>query len=94
DGEALRRLAATTSAAGRRLGLGPDEPARFRAHVTLARSPSQRFDPRPYTELLGRFAGDPWTAGELALVRSHLPDGGVPGEQPRYEPIAAWPLGG
>ncbi|MGH3311420.1 MAG: RNA 2',3'-cyclic phosphodiesterase, partial [Streptomyces sp.] len=32
-------------------------------------------------------------AGEVALVRSRLPDSGVPGEQPRYEQVAACPLG-
>ncbi|WP_314174894.1 2'-5' RNA ligase family protein [Streptomyces winkii] len=94
DGEALRCLAAATAAAGRRVGLGPDEPRRFRAHVTLARARSPRFDLRPYTEALGAFVGEPWTAGELALVRSNLPESGVEGEQPRYEQIAAWPLGG
>jgi 2'-5' RNA ligase len=94
DGEALRRLAAATAAAGRRLDLGPDEQGRFHAHLTLARSRSQRLDLRPYTEALDGFAGEPWTAGELALVRSNLPESGVPGEQPRYEQIAGWPLGG
>ncbi|NLU74227.1 RNA 2',3'-cyclic phosphodiesterase [Streptomyces sp. HNM0575] len=92
--EGLRRLAATTAAAGRRVGLGTDEPRRFRAHLTLARSRSSRLDLRPYTAALDAFAGEPWTAGELALVRSNLPEGGVQGEQPRYERIAAWPLGG
>ncbi|QPP08217.1 RNA 2',3'-cyclic phosphodiesterase [Streptomyces bathyalis] len=94
DGEGVRRLAATTAAAGRRIGLGTDEPHRFRAHLTLARSRSQPFDLRPYTAALDEFAGEPWTAGELALVRSNLPDSGEPGDQPRYEQIAAWPLGG
>jgi RNA 2',3'-cyclic 3'-phosphodiesterase len=91
--EGLRRLAATTAAAGRRVGLGTDEPAHFRAHLTLARARSQPLDLRPYTAALDHFAGEPWTAGELALVRSNLPDSGVQGEQPRYEQIAAWPLG-
>jgi RNA 2',3'-cyclic 3'-phosphodiesterase len=91
--EALRRLASTTAAAGRRVGLGTDEPRRFRAHLTLARARSSQLDLRPYIAELDAFAGDPWTAAELALVRSNLPESGVPGEQPRYERIAAWPLG-
>jgi RNA 2',3'-cyclic 3'-phosphodiesterase len=91
--EALRRLASTTAAAGRRVGLGTDEPRRFRAHLTLARASSSQLDLRPYVAELDAFAGEPWTAAELALVRSNLPDSGVPGEQPRYERIAAWPLG-
>lgn len=93
-GEALRRLAAATAAAGRRLGLGSDEPRRFHAHVTLARHRRDHVDLRPYAAALAEFAGEPWTAGELALVRSNLPEHGVPGERPRYERIAAWPLGG
>lgn len=50
-------------------------------------------DLRPYVTALDHFLGEPWTAGELALVRSHLPTSGVPGEQPRYERLEAWPLG-
>lgn len=55
---------------------------------------SRAVDLRPYVAALDRFQGEPWTAGELALVRSRLPDSGVPGEQPRYELVAAWPLAG
>lgn len=94
DGEALRRFAATTVAAGRRLGLGTDEPGRFHAHLTLARVRAHRLDLRPFAAALKDFAGEPWTAGELALVRSNLPGSGVQGEQPRYEQVAGWPLGG
>lgn len=94
--EALRRLAATTSAAGRRMGLGGQEAERFRAHLTVARvRPSARpaAGLRPYVEALDPFRGEPWTAERIALVRSELPGGGEPGEQPRYEQVAAWPLG-
>lgn len=91
---ALWRLAAATAAAGRRTGLGTDEPHRFRAHLTLARARSRGPDLRPFAAALDEFRGEPWTAAELALVRSNLPDSGVQGEQPRYEQIAAWPLGG
>ncbi|SCK07312.1 2'-5' RNA ligase family protein [Streptomyces sp. WMMB 322] len=93
-GEGVRMLAAATAAAGRRVGLGTDEPRRFRAHLTLARARSRPFDMKAYTAALDEYAGEPWTAGELALVRSNLPESGVQGEQPRYEQIAAWPLGG
>ncbi|MGO4747713.1 RNA 2',3'-cyclic phosphodiesterase, partial [Streptomyces sp. 2MCAF27] len=34
-----------------------------------------------------------WTVPELSLVRSHPPTPGVVGAQPRYEVVAAWPLG-
>lgn len=52
-----------------------------------------RLDLRPYVAALAGFEGAPWTAGELALVRSTPPTGGVPGEQPRYTTVAAWRLG-
>ena len=51
-------------------------------------------DLRPYADDLAAFVGVPWTATELALMRSTLPTSGVPGGQPRYEQLAAWPLGG
>lgn len=95
--ESLRRLAATAAAAGRRAGLEMEEPRRYRPHLTLARarpSAGRPVDLRPYVALLESLRGERWTAGELALVRSKLPDSGIPGEQPRYEQIAAWPLDG
>ncbi|OEV30908.1 2'-5' RNA ligase, partial [Streptomyces nanshensis] len=88
------RLAAAATAAGRRTGLGTDEPHQFRPHLTLARARSHGPGLRPFTAALDGFAGEPWTADGLALVRSNLPDSGVQGEQPRYEQIAGWPLGG
>lgn len=47
-----------------------------------------------YVEALDAFEGRTWTVGELVLVRSSLPRSGVPGEQPRYEPVGRWALGG
>lgn len=91
---ALRRLASAAAAAGRRAGLDMEEPRRFRAHLTLARARSRGPDLRPFAAALDGFAGEPWTAAELALIRSNPPTSGVPGEQPRYEQIAGWPLGG
>ena len=43
---------------------------------------------------LGGFTSRTWTVRELVLVRSSLPRSGVPGEQPRYEAVARWALGG
>lgn len=51
-------------------------------------------DLRPFAERLAPFESERWEAVELALVRSRLPDSGVPGEQPRYETVTAWSLGG
>jgi 2'-5' RNA ligase len=44
--------------------------------------------------VLDEFVSRTWTVDELALVRSNLPKSGVPGEQPRYEVVGHWGLGG
>lgn len=59
----------------------------------MARS-RDAIDAQPYLEALEGFTSRTWTVGELALVRSNLPRSGVPGEQPRYEAVARWALGG
>ncbi|SNX62039.1 2'-5' RNA ligase [Streptomyces sp. TLI_55] len=95
DGDlaALRLLAERAEAAGRKAGVDMGEHRRYKAHLTVARSRSE-VDVRPYVGALGGFTGRAWTVGELALVRSNLPRGGVPGEQPRYEVVGRWGLGG
>lgn len=93
DLHALRRLAQAATAAGRRLGVIGDEGRRFRPHLTLARTRGGGWDLRPYVAALEPFESAEWQAGRLTLVRSHLPGGGVPGEQPRHEPLTSWPLG-
>lgn len=89
----LRRLAAAAEAAGRREGLHQEE-RRFHAHLTVARAAREPVDLRPWAAALAAHRGATWTARELALVRSNPPERGVPGAQPRYEELAAWPLGG
>ncbi|MFD8672303.1 RNA 2',3'-cyclic phosphodiesterase [Streptomyces seoulensis] len=89
---ALGRLAERAQAAGRRAGAGGEEHRHYRAHLTLARGKGDTAL-RPYVDALAEFAGTAWTVGELVLVRSHLPASGVPGEQPRYAPVARWALG-
>ncbi|HET6855567.1 MAG TPA: RNA 2',3'-cyclic phosphodiesterase [Streptomyces sp.] len=91
--DAMRRLAERADAAARRAGVAMEEHRTYRAHLTLARSPTGEADLKPYVEALGGFTGTGWTVGELALVRSNLPVAGVRGEQPRYETVAAWALG-
>ncbi|MES5821721.1 RNA 2',3'-cyclic phosphodiesterase [Streptomyces sp. RG80] len=93
DVPALRLLADRAEAAARKAGLEMGEHRRYKAHLTVARSRSD-VDVRPYVEALADFTSDTWTVGELALVRSNLPRSGVPGEQPRYEVVARWALGG
>ncbi|WP_369778500.1 RNA 2',3'-cyclic phosphodiesterase [Streptomyces sp. R33] len=88
----MRMLAERADAAARRAGIPMDQHRRYSAHLTLARSHGGT-DLHPYLEALAGFEGTPWQVGELSLVRSNLPAGGVPGEQPRYEVLEAWPLG-
>lgn len=83
DTEALGRLAARCTAAGRRTGLTM-ETRRFRPHVTIARS---RTDV-DVTELLPAYDGPSWRVDELRLVRSTL------GAEPRHDVVDAWPLTG
>ncbi|MGW0731332.1 RNA 2',3'-cyclic phosphodiesterase [Streptomyces sp. NPDC002851] len=90
--EELRRLAARSVAAGRRAGLRMAGNHRFTPHLTLARSRRGGLNLRPYVEQLEGFVGTPWTVDVLSLVRSHLPESGVPGEKPRYVEVERWPL--
>ncbi|MFJ8882826.1 RNA 2',3'-cyclic phosphodiesterase [Streptomyces sp. NPDC102402] len=92
DLDTLRLLAERTHAAARRAGVAMEEHRRYTPHLTLARSRVPA-DLTPYTAALEGFEGMHWEAGELSLVRSNLPVDGVPGEQPRYEVVRAWPLG-
>ncbi|KKD07067.1 RNA 2',3'-cyclic phosphodiesterase [Streptomyces sp. WM6386] len=93
DVPALRLLADRAEAAARKAGVPMGEHRRYKAHLTVARSRSD-VDVRPYVSALEEFTSRTWTVGELALVRSDLPRSGVPGEQPRYEVVARWALGG
>ena len=94
DTAGLSRLAASVRAAARRAGAPADEERGFRAHLTLARAGRSAQVPlRPFADALAAFQGSPWTAHTLSLVSSALPRSGVPGEQPRYTVVEAWPLG-
>ncbi|MEV5435057.1 RNA 2',3'-cyclic phosphodiesterase [Streptomyces sp. NPDC052682] len=88
----LRLLADRAEAAARKAGLPMGEHRRYKAHLTVARS-REAVDVRPYVAALDAFTSRTWTVEELVMVRSHLPVSGVPGEQPRYEAVARWPLG-
>lgn len=89
--DVLRRLAERAEAAARKAGVDMDGRG-YTPHLTLARSRAA-VDLRPFVAALGTFEGTPWTVGELSLVRSHLPRGGIKGERPRYEEVARRPLG-
>ncbi|MCM2576850.1 RNA 2',3'-cyclic phosphodiesterase [Streptomyces meridianus] len=92
DREAMRGLARSAAAAARREGIPMDEHRPYAPHLTVARNRTH-LGLAPFVEELADFAGTWWSVERLCLVRSHPPAGGVPGEQPRYETIGAWPLG-
>ncbi|MFD8955285.1 RNA 2',3'-cyclic phosphodiesterase [Streptomyces xanthophaeus] len=93
DLDAMRLLAERADAAARRAGVPMDQHRRYTPHLTLARS-RDGADLTPYVSALGSYEGTSWQVTELSLVRSNLPASGVPGEQPRYETVGAWPLKG
>lgn len=85
---ALRRLAQSTIAAGRRAGADVDDKRRFKAHVTLARAYKKRpADLRPYVSALAEYEGPTWRSREVQLIRSHLGSG-----RPRYETLTTCAL--
>ncbi|MEW2292107.1 RNA 2',3'-cyclic phosphodiesterase [Streptomyces sp. NPDC006743] len=92
DLRTLGQLAGRAEAAGRKAGLETGEHRRYRAHLTVARG-RQPVDVRPHLDALRAFGSRTWTVDAIVLVRSFLPASGVPGEQPRYEPVGRWPLG-
>jgi 2'-5' RNA ligase len=89
----LAALAASVAAGARRAGAPPAEGRRgFQPHLTLARC-REPADVQPLVDRLSGYTGTPWTAGEIYLIRSHLP-GGRPHDRPRYETLGCWPLAG
>jgi RNA 2',3'-cyclic 3'-phosphodiesterase len=91
DRAALRRLADAVRAAARRCGL-PFDARPCRPHLTLARARGPATDLAPLAAALDGFAGRPWSASDLHLVRSVL--GAGPGRTAHHEPVASWPLSG
>ncbi len=63
----------------------PPEEGRFQPHLTLARSRAA-VDVRTLIAELAEYAGTPWTAEEIYLIRSR------PDSRPRYETLGSWPL--
>jgi 2'-5' RNA ligase len=84
----LKRLAASVQAASRRAGAHVDERP-LRPHITLARA-REPLDLRPAVAALAGYAGPPWAAHEIALVRSRL--GAGPGRTALHEEVSRHPL--
>ncbi|MGW0879835.1 RNA 2',3'-cyclic phosphodiesterase [Streptomyces sp. NPDC002671] len=89
----MGRLADRAEAAGRKSGIDMGDHRRYTAHLTVARS-RHPVHMRPYVDALAEFTSPAWTVADLVLMRSNLPKSGVAGEQPRYEAVARWSLGG
>jgi 2'-5' RNA ligase len=85
DRRTLAGLAASVGAAGRQVGAAAGEHKTFRPHLTLARC-RRPTDVRPLVEALSAFAGAPWTARDLHLMRSHQ------SPQVHYETFRSWAL--
>ena len=86
DQPALTALARSVSAGARRAGAPPpDEGRPLRPHLTLARSRVPA-DVSRLVEALAGYAGAPWAAAEIHLIRSHL------GNTAWYETVGSWPL--
>ncbi len=84
----LDRLATGCRAAANRAGV-PVEGARFRPHLTVART---RFphDASNWVRLLDGYEGPRWVADEVTLVASHLGEG--PRGRPRHVAVDTFPL--
>jgi 2'-5' RNA ligase len=86
----LDRLATGCRAAAGKAG-APVDGQRFRRHLTVARM-GHPVEASNWVRLLDSYRGPSWTAGEIALVASHLGEG--PRRRPRYETVATFPMSG
>ena len=86
DVHPLAELAARLATAARELGL-PVEDRPFRPHLTLGRWRPRRPADGAVPERLAGYRGPAWPVAEVRLLDSLL------GAAPRYETVAAWPVG-
>ena len=83
-----RRLAALASAIQRSIGEEPAPLERpFTAHMTVARSDPPLRLPESFSET--SLESEVFTVGAFVLLRSHIHR-----QDPRYEPLGTYPLGG
>ncbi len=84
--DGLKALAGSVGKAARVAGAPPAGKGReYHPHLTLARC-REPVDVRRLLPDLDEYAGTPWVADEIYLIRSHL------GARPRYETLGTWPL--
>lgn len=89
DTEELRRLAVGARTAAQRAGVAVSG-TRFRPHLTLGRL-GRPVDVTKWLRVLDAYHGPPWEIAEVAVIESLLGQG--PRGKPRYEVVAAFPLG-
>jgi 2'-5' RNA ligase len=82
----LVALAGRLAAVARSLRLEVEERP-FRPHLTLGRWRAGRPADGAVVDRLAHYRGPEWPVTEVRLLDSHL------GAQPRYETVAAWPVG-
>lgn len=82
----LTALAGRLAAAVRDVGLAVEERP-FRAHLTVGRWRAGQVADGDLPDRLAGYRGPAWPVTEVVLWRSHL------GPEPRYERVAAWPVG-
>ena len=87
--EELRRLSTGARAAANKAG-APADGATFRPHLTLARM-RRPVEATRWLRVLSTYRSREFEVSELALVESHLGQG--PGNRPRYDVVATFPLG-
>jgi 2'-5' RNA ligase len=88
DLDGLGTLAAAVAKRAREAGAPPpDDGRRFMPHLTLARCRAPA-DVSSLAGALAGYAGTPWAAAEIHLIRSLL------AARPRYQVIGTWPLCG
>jgi 2'-5' RNA ligase len=86
DVRPLTELARGLAGAARVLDL-PVEDRPFRAHLTVGRWRPRRPADATLPSLLADYRGPAWPVTQVRLLESHL------GPEPRYEPVAAYPVG-
>ena len=89
DLEELRRLSTGSRAAAGKAG-APADGAKFRPHLTLARM-RRPVEATRWLRVLSTYRSRDFTVTDLTLVESHLGQG--PGNRPRYDVVATFPLG-
>lgn len=86
DVELLERLALRARNAAVACGIEVDG-ARFRPHLTVARTGGRPTELTSWVRLLGTYAGPAWPLASVEVIASHLGEG--PRRAPRYETLAS-----